>query len=226
SDDAAVGVEVEYVDLWVMQADGSQPRLLMQSPLDGPGDGSFGQQEGAAWCWSPDGGSIAIEWPAKPHDPNSDMLNVEVVDVLTGQTRALARGSQPAWSPDGRRLVFLGPTGLATIGIDGNGLRTLVRLPVAGADVMVAPSWSPDGKAIAYWTPNEDKRSLMLINANGHSPPRHLFHTRPDLVGKPEWSRDSRSLLVSDHGVWLVPVKAGSKPTLLAAKGFDADWQG
>src|SRR5262245_33331700 len=61
SDDAAVGVEVEYVDLWVMQADGSQPRLLMQSPLDGPGDGSFGQQEGAAWCWSPDGGSIAIE---------------------------------------------------------------------------------------------------------------------------------------------------------------------
>ncbi|MFL6303800.1 MAG: TolB family protein [Candidatus Sulfotelmatobacter sp.] len=55
----------------------------------------------------------------------------------------------PRWSPDGKRIVFMGAT-LKTgrraylISSNGTGLRELI----AGADAGFDPGWSPDGKSI------------------------------------------------------------------------------
>src|SRR5262249_46013712 len=69
----------DYLDLWVVRPDGTHRRLLLKSVTTGPGDGSSASQNGAAWSWSPDGRSIAIEWPAPSANPNADpVLNVEV----------------------------------------------------------------------------------------------------------------------------------------------------
>jgi Tol biopolymer transport system component len=225
---SAGGIDVDYADLWVARADGSHPRRLLKSDGAGPGDGSLASQTGSAWSWSPNSRSIAIEWPAEPHNPASQgLLNVELVDVRTGRTRVLTRGAQPSWSPDGRHLVFVRQAGIDVIGADGRGLRTIVRMPGGTDDSALAPSWSPDGRTIAYWTPGE-KPSLELVEANGHSPPRLLFRTRDPIVSKPEWSRGSRSLLVlSDYsGLWLVPVTPGARPRRLARHSYDADWRG
>lgn len=66
--------------------------------------------------------------------------------------RQLTRGggSQPSWSPDGRRLAFSrvslsGPgSSLYTVRPDGRGLKRLSRLRAE------SPAWSPDGRRIAF----------------------------------------------------------------------------
>jgi Tol biopolymer transport system component len=218
--------DVDYASLWVERADGTQPRRLMRASGAGPGNGSPASQTGAAWSWSPNSRSIAIEWPAEPHVYSSQgLLNVEIVDVRTGQKRVLTRGSQPAWSPDGRHLVFFGPTGIEVIGLDGRGLRTLVRMRGWTYAVASYPRWSPDGKTIAYWTTG-DKPSLEVVNATGRTTSRRLFQVAGNPI-RPLWSHDSRSLLVTsdESGVWVVPVTPGSRPRRLATHSYEADWR-
>ena len=57
------------------------------------------------------------------------------------QVRVTNRGSQPAWSPDGSRLVFTRSGWLDVVGTNGQGLRRLFP----GWD----PDWSPDGTRLA-----------------------------------------------------------------------------
>jgi TolB protein len=58
----------------------------------------------------------------------------------------------PAWSPNGRRMAFIGRSlsagqyDLFTIHADGTGLVQLTETRRTESD----PSWSPDGRRIAY----------------------------------------------------------------------------
>jgi Tol biopolymer transport system component len=224
-------VDTDYYNLWVVRPDGTHARLLMKGDAGGPGDPSDASLAGDAWNWSPNGESIAIEWPASNNPNSQGTLNVDSVDVRTGQARAVTRGGQPDWSPDGRRLVLLNATGIAIIDSDGSGLRTLVPMQAAGvANDLVEPSWSPDGKTIAYWTPGKTDdtsalKSLEIVDTSGHSPPRLLLKAR-GTPQKPQWSRDSQSLLAStDKGVWIVHLTPGLKAIHLSSGG-DADWRG
>jgi len=93
--------------LWVMNADGSNPRQL-SSILTGP---KYELGYGFTPAWSPNGEQIAF---LSSHTPPGDggYGNVYVVDVRNATVSQLTRFKQvqvraPIWSPDGFRIAFL-----------------------------------------------------------------------------------------------------------------------
>jgi Tol biopolymer transport system component len=99
-----------------------------------------------------------------------------------GVVTRLGAGSDPKWSPDGRRLAFVLHAGLhgGLIGVanaDGSGFRSLAW----GS----TPSWSPDGSSIVYAASD----GLYVTRSDGLGLPRRLTRTgklNTDLW--PSWS--------------------------------------
>jgi Tol biopolymer transport system component len=64
--------------------------------------------------------------------------------------------SQPAWSPDGTKILFHNHTGIEAIYADGTPDPTIAVLGIEAGPKGVTiwyvgePSWSPDGQSIAY----------------------------------------------------------------------------
>lgn len=73
---------------------------------------------------------------------------IRVIDLATGELRALTSGAHPALSPDGKKVAFIrggGDSGLWTIDLDGSNLYRLYE-----GDTIRTPTWSPDGQWIAF----------------------------------------------------------------------------
>jgi Tol biopolymer transport system component len=94
-------------ELWLMQADGSAARKLADADAG----------HGFAEDWSPDGTRLVFVVRENPNDPQADQQaaalqsNLMIVDARTGAATRVtqfsaARVEAPAWSPDGKRIVF------------------------------------------------------------------------------------------------------------------------
>jgi hypothetical protein len=79
----------------------------------------------------------------------------------SGQRKLASSGAAPSWSPDSRRVVFIG-TGskLVVAGLDGRA-RVVVR---RGSS---SPSWSPDGRLIAFSREVGDRFDLAVVRGDG-----------------------------------------------------------
>jgi TolB protein len=124
-------------ELWVMNADGRAKRVV-----------AFGEGIGVA-TWSPDGRTLVYESAYRPN-PDSPRLRFWYVTELfrvnadgSGQRR-LTDGAQPLWSPDGKKIAFVGRRGgkadLYVMNADGSGQRPLTRTPDFGERIF---AWSP-----------------------------------------------------------------------------------
>jgi TolB protein len=131
--------------LYLMDADGKHRQRLA---------GTFG----SGLSWSPDGSTLAFE--VRGEAPNWG--DIGVVDVVSGKRKNLTRRpgdeSGPAWSPDGRKIVFLadlncawtgkcrpdpgaeGPRELWLMDADGGHLHQLTRNGGLGYG---DPAWQP-----------------------------------------------------------------------------------
>ena len=127
---------------------------------------------------SPDGKWVAYTVSTPDMDANRGVSNIWIVPTTGGAALQLTQSghdSSPAWSPDGKTLIF---TALVTTGggnveirsksADGSGPeKTLVE-----QNNYHSPGWSPDGKYVTYlWGEGEKMVSLWIRPVDGDGKP-------------------------------------------------------
>jgi acylaminoacyl-peptidase len=168
-------------NLWIIGADGSGNRPLTTGAAN---DG------GAAW--SPDGKRLA--WVAA-EDGKSQIF---VRWMATGEAAAITHLTQSpralSWSPDGKWIAF-------TMRVPGPDL-SLAQMPAPpkGAE------WAPPVKIIdrviyrmdggGYIDPGYTQ--VFVVAADGGAP-RQVTEGKHNFIGRPAWTRDGKSLIVSSN---------------------------
>jgi Tol biopolymer transport system component len=148
--------------------------------------------------WSPKGGEVAFQ--ASLTQGARTWIYVARAD---GQRkRRLARGHDPAWSPDGRRLAFIDDYKLITIDRNGKNRR---RLSPKGEFVIKA-AWSPKGTILAYTAGTKlapyggrpRNQRVETVSADGKRVRVLARASASSLIwGRPVWTHDGRRILVA-----------------------------
>ena len=189
---------VFHFDIWVMAADGGNPRNLTNHPA-------------REWtpAWSPDGLRIAFtsnrnrDWEFEAH-PNEEVYIVNADGTnLINLTNHPARDSSPDWSSDGKRIAFSsdrdGNSEIYVMNADGTNPINLTNHPAGDG----GPAWSPDGLQIAFSSTRDRKDGddknieIYVMNADGTNPINLTNHPKWD--SQPSWEPVS-TLSVSAKG--------------------------
>ena len=195
--------------LWTIHMDGSRLHQIKTGSL---------QACCAAWQsvpTSPPRASSPVAIPSSALPPTPQASSVGDIAYQTGfhaeariwvmhsdgsDPHRISVGSDPAWSPDGKRIAFRANFGkdgydIAVANADGSDQRTLVHdASIVRSLEGGAPAWSPDGQTIAFAT-NE---GLFVVPAEGGEL-RLLADSADCLENDPAWSPDG-GRIVFDAG--------------------------
>jgi len=137
--------------------------------------------------WSPDGRRVIFTLlPKGGSDENLYVINVDG-SGLRRLTSDQGYDYSPRWSPDGKRIAFVRQGDVWVMAAEGGDARRLTRGLKADS-----PSWSPDGRRIvfvraaaAFMQPDERRRSLWIMNADGSGRFKMTFDF--SMVAHPAW---------------------------------------
>ncbi len=197
---------VILAELYVMNADGTNPINLTQSPakLD------------SASSWSPDGKQIAFTSAENLKWNNGSRWNIWVMEADGGNPRDLtnhdAEDRSPDWSPDGQQIAFASDRNRDwefennVIGnwevfvMNANGANPINLTNHLATDD--SPDWSPDGKRIAFVSNRDENSEVYVMNADGTNPINLTNHPAAD--SSPAWSPDAKQIAFSTNrdGDW------------------------
>ncbi|HYF12389.1 MAG TPA: protein kinase [Actinomycetota bacterium] len=193
-----------HLGVWIRQVPGERAIRV-----------SMGGIDEAQPAWSPDGnwiafvsarnrgGRLGIFLGSRPIEiyvagQDGDLF---LMPALGGTARKLADDAyDPAWSPDGKRLVFRsirdGTWRLYTIEVDTGRIAAVSGVQPRALE----PAWSPDGRWIAYvgGASAATGWDIHVVPAAGGSPIQ-LTQDRATVALSPSWGDDPRSLTYSSN---------------------------
>ena len=132
--------------------------------------------------------------------------------------------TDPAPSPDGKRVAFAARGWLWIMDVETREARRLTR----GGAVDSRPAWAPDGKSIAFVRDTSHDTSIWLIDASsGHE--RRLVDS-PAIELDPVFSTDGKRVYYSsaesgDLDLWGIELASAVKTRLTTAKGQELNPQ-
>ena len=146
-----------------------------------------------------DGSTFQI-WTMKAAlSANGQVVSSDPTQVTSGE----GSKNEPAWSPDGSRLLYVAAGGKNGAGQDTGLDIFMVNLNTPGSQPVnltllkgddTYPAWSPDGKTIAFTNQGRfnDIRQIYMMNADGSNQRRISFDFEEY---SPSWSPDMNWLL-------------------------------
>jgi TolB protein len=155
----------DHNDLWIVNANGSHPRQLTPSILDGPnGDLGYDHPE-----FSPDGKHLAYVLLGGGDSKAIFVAGADGKGAKQITPWSLGVAGRADWSPDGSRILFSSNTGannVYTVRPDGTRLHQVTHETSTSDDSL---TWSPDGKQIMLLRGDPETGNFMLyvMKANG-----------------------------------------------------------
>ena len=187
---------------------------------------------GANLAWSPDGSKFAM---TQSTGGRADVVtfNTDGTDLQQLTTFGAAGGDavEPAWSPNGRRIAFVGITrvtspggptevryGIWVMNSDGSSPELLF----GGTDDLAYgdPDWSPDGTKIAFHHSDGTTTDVYIGNVSTGAVTNLTAGTGGD---GPSWSPDGTQIAFSRGGdIFRMPSGGGAQSLVQACSGnFD-----
>ena len=202
-------------DIYVMDADGSNPVNLTNSP----------NKSESGPVWSPDGSKIAFVQSHYYPETEYTYSDIWVMDVDGSNRVNLTNTSgndefSPTWSPRGDRIAFVKSEehpqisedwGIFVMDADGGNVTSLTNAKQSIPYEESTPAWSPDGSAIAYAGVSEGKRRIMVMDPDGENQRMLSTSDEYDHDTTPTWSPDSGKIafmreIVSEGYQWDIMV--------------------
>jgi TolB protein len=174
----------EDSSLWLYDVGERKPRQLLLQ--DGAQDYATFSPDGRTLIYSSSGAVTVFGFGY------AVVQQLWTLSLVTGRAEELllARGkdTQPAWSPDGRALVFVSDRdGIAQVwraDASGSGMKRLTNGPGASTD----PAWSPSGNDVVFVASDGRRSTLATIAAEGgESRPVAISGGRVGDVRDPDW---------------------------------------
>jgi hypothetical protein len=146
-------------------------------------------------------------------------------------TRTDGIEDQPAWSPDGTKILFratdadLGNPNIWAVNVDGTGLTNLTAAIDRAMTDKRDPSWSPDGSRIAFIGAVGGRHKVWIMNVDGSALTQ--LTTDPGFDMNPTWSPTGDRIAFARYNaadpangddIMIIPI-AGGTPARLALPG-------
>jgi TolB protein len=155
--------------------------------------------------WAPDGSTVL--YASASSDRDSDLFSIEPDgSAVRRLTDNLVEDTEPSWSPDGSRIVFVrrhvgGTPGrgssneeIHVMRADGSGVRRLTERAFED----LSPSWSPDGGRIVFVRRVRRLGVLGIYTMRAEGGRVRRLTPREGFYSSPVWSPDGRRIAFTE----------------------------